>query len=424
MAAQAISSRPGNDSERTRLASGRIVRVGLVVVHQLPAARPCGPATEWAVERLVRHASKSGGMRPPATLPPAPCRLFRRILVANRGEIALRVIRTAQEMGIETVAVYSDADRTALHVRRADRAVHLGGSKPSESYLDIGKVIAAAKATGCDALHPGYGFLSENEDLGRRPASEAGIEFLGPPPHAIRRWATRSRRARSPRRRACRWCRACRRTSTRAPLVAAAKQVGYPVMLKAAAGGGGKGIRIVREEKQLLEAFHMARAEAKGAFGDDRIYLEKFVTRPRHVEIQVMADKHGNVRQLRRARVLGAAPPPEAGRGVAVRGADPEELRAQMGKAACDLARGRLRRRRHRRVPVLGGRVLLPRDEHAPAGRAPGHRDALRGRPRARADPRRRRRRRCRRCPSRVAMRSRCASTPRTRTPTSRRSAS
>ncbi len=262
---------------------------------------------------------------------------FRRILVANRGEIALRVIRTAQEMGIETVAVYSDADRTALHVRRATQAVHLGGSKPSESYLDIGKVIAAAKSTGCDALHPGYGFLSENEDAAQA-CKDAGIEFLGPPPAAILAMGDKVEARKIAMKAGVPLVPGLQEDVDEPRLAAAAKQVGYPVMLKAAAGGGGKGIRIVRDEKGLLEAFHMARAEAKGAFGDDRVYLEKFVTRPRHVEIQVMADKHGNVVhygerecsvQRRHQKLVEESPC------VALT----PELRAAMGKAACDLAR-------------------------------------------------------------------------------------
>lgn len=262
---------------------------------------------------------------------------IRRILVANRGEIALRVIRTAQEMGIETVAVYSDADRTALHVRRATHAVHLGGSKPSESYLDIGKVVAAAKKTACDALHPGYGFLSENEDAAQA-CIDAGVEFLGPPPKAILAMGDKVEARKIAMKAGVPLVPGLQEEVDEPRLAAAAKQVGYPVMLKAAAGGGGKGIRIVREEKSLLEAFHMARAEAKGAFGDDRVYLEKFVTRPRHVEIQVMADKHGNVVhygerecsvQRRHQKLVEESPCVVLS----------PELRAQMGKAACDLAR-------------------------------------------------------------------------------------
>jgi acetyl-CoA carboxylase biotin carboxylase subunit len=263
--------------------------------------------------------------------------LFRRILVANRGEIALRVIRTAQEMGIEAVAVYSDADRNALHVRRADCAVHLGGSKPSESYLDIEKIVAAAKASGCDALHPGYGFLSE-----KAPAAEAclaaGIEFLGPPPSAIRAMGDKVEARRIAMQAGVPLVPGLQDDVDAAGLVAAARQVGFPVMLKAAAGGGGKGIRIVRDEKGLVEAFELARNEARGAFGDDRVYLEKFVTRPRHVEIQVMADKHGNVVhygerecsvQRRHQKLVEESPC----------AALTPELRAAMGKAACDLAR-------------------------------------------------------------------------------------
>jgi acetyl-CoA carboxylase biotin carboxylase subunit len=262
---------------------------------------------------------------------------FRRILVANRGEIALRVIRTAQEMGIETVAVYSDADRTAMHVRRATRALHLGGSKPADSYLDIAKVVGAAVQTDCDALHPGYGFLSENEDAAEA-CREAGVEFLGPPPAAIRAMGDKVEARKIALAAGVPLVPGLQEDVDERQLAAAAEQVGYPVMLKAAAGGGGKGIRIVREPAQLLEAFHLARAEAKGAFGDERVYLEKLVTRPRHVEIQVMADKHGNVVhygerecsvQRRHQKLVEESPCP----------ALTPELRAQMGAAACDLAR-------------------------------------------------------------------------------------
>jgi acetyl-CoA carboxylase biotin carboxylase subunit len=262
---------------------------------------------------------------------------FRRLLIANRGEIALRVIRTAQEMGIETVAVYSDADRAALHVRRARHTVCLGGNKPSESYLDIGKIIAAAKATGADAIHPGYGFLSENEDFAAACAA-AGIEFLGPPPAAIAAMGDKVEARKIALAAGVPLVPGLQEDIDLPRLAAAAQKIGYPVMLKAAAGGGGKGIRIVREEKELRQAFELAAAEAKSAFGDDRIYLEKFVTRPRHVEIQVMADKHGNVVfygerecsvQRRHQKLVEESPCPVL----------TPELRAQMGKAACDLAR-------------------------------------------------------------------------------------
>ena len=264
-------------------------------------------------------------------------RNIRRILVANRGEIAVRVIRTAQEMGIETVAVFSEADRNALHVRRATHAVCIGGAKPSESYLDIGKIVQAAKATGADAIHPGYGFLSENEDFSQA-CIDADIEFLGPPPGAILAMGDKVEARKIAMKAGVPLVPGLQEDVDEPRLAAAAAQVGYPVMLKAAAGGGGKGIRIVRSEKELLEAFRMARAEAKGAFGDDRVYLEKFVTRPRHVEIQVLADKHGNVVfygerecsvQRRHQKLVEESPC------VALT----PELRAAMGKAACDLAR-------------------------------------------------------------------------------------
>ena len=263
--------------------------------------------------------------------------LFRRILVANRGEIALRVIRTAQEMGIETVAVYSDADRTALHVRRATHAVHLGGNAPADSYLAGDKVLQAAKQTGCDALHPGYGFLSENGPFARA-CDEAGITFLGPPASAIESMGDKVEARKLAAHAGVPVVPGLQEGVTEERLSAAALEIGYPVMLKAAAGGGGKGIRIVAAEEQLVEAFRLAQAEARGAFGDDRIYLEKFVTRPRHVEVQVMADKHGNVVhygerecsvQRRHQKLVEESP-------CAVL---TPELREQMGNAACQLAR-------------------------------------------------------------------------------------
>ncbi|MBK8975205.1 MAG: acetyl-CoA carboxylase biotin carboxylase subunit [Planctomycetes bacterium] len=220
---------------------------------------------------------------------------FKRVLIANRGEIAMRVMRTAREMGIETVAVYSDADRNALHARRADIAVHIGPSAPSESYLRGDKILAAAKQVGADCIHPGYGFLSENAAFSDA-CEKAGVVFVGPSAHAIRLMGDKveARRAAD---------------AAEVPLVPGLKddvrddavliekaaEIGYPVMLKAAAGGGGKGIRIVHEEKKLLQAAELARNEARAAFGDDRVYLEKFVTRPRHVEVQIVADQHGNV---------------------------------------------------------------------------------------------------------------------------------
>ncbi len=264
--------------------------------------------------------------------------LFRRLLVANRGEIALRVMRTARELGIETAAVYSDVDRNALHVRRADYAFRLGPPSPKESYLCIDRLIEAAKAMRCDAVHPGYGFLSENAKFAEACA-EAGLVFVGPPPHAIRAMGDKVE---------------ARKIAAAAdvPLVPGlnedvrddqtmaikAREIGYPVMLKAAAGGGGKGIRIVREERLLVEAARLARAEASAAFGDDRVYLEKLVVEPRHVEIQVMADQHGEVVfygerecsvQRRHQKLIEESPC------VVLTPA----LRQAMGQAACRLAK-------------------------------------------------------------------------------------
>ena len=221
--------------------------------------------------------------------------MFRRILIANRGEIALRVLRTARAMGIEVVAVYSDADRNALHVRLADRAMRIGPPTPAESYLCGDRILEVAREAGAEAIHPGYGFLAENADFARSVVA-SGLAFVGPPPDAIVAMGDKL---------------AARKVASDAgvpvvpgvdeegasdaQLLEFAGQIGFPVMLKAAAGGGGKGIRIVHTPDELAEAARLARAEAQGAFGDGRVYLEKFLTRPRHVEIQVVADRQGNV---------------------------------------------------------------------------------------------------------------------------------
>ncbi len=263
---------------------------------------------------------------------------FRRILIANRGEIALRVIRTAREMGIETVAVYSDADRDSLHVRRADRAVRIGPPPPRESYLRIQGIVEAARDQDCEAIHPGYGFLSENAAFAQACA-DAGVTFIGPPAAAIRAMGDKVE-ARKVADAAGVPLVPGLKEDVRDPavLLRQAREVGYPVMLKAAAGGGGKGIRIVREERDLIAAADLARNEARAAFGDDRVYLEKFVTRPRHVEIQVMADAHGSVVhygerecsvQRRHQKLIEESP-------CAVL---TPEVREQMGQSACDLAR-------------------------------------------------------------------------------------
>ncbi|WP_177431979.1 acetyl-CoA carboxylase biotin carboxylase subunit [Pseudomonas sp. o96-267] len=259
------------------------------------------------------------------------------LLVANRGEIACRVMRTAKAMGIRTVAVHSAIDANARHVREADVAVNLGGAKPGESYLLIDKIIAAAKASGAQAIHPGYGFLSENAGFARA-IEQAGLIFLGPPASAIDAMGSKSA-AKS------------LMEAAGVPLVPgyhgeaqdyetfreAAARIGYPVLLKAAAGGGGKGMKVAESETQLAETLESAQREAQSAFGDSRMLVEKYVLKPRHVEIQVFADQHGNCLYLnerdcsiqrRHQKVVEEAPAP---------GLSPE-LRRAMGEAAVKAA--------------------------------------------------------------------------------------
>ncbi len=269
-------------------------------------------------------------------------RPIQRVLVANRGEIAVRVMRTCQERGLSTVAVYSDADRLAPHVQIADFAVHIGPAPSAQSYLVIAKILEACKQSGADAVHPGYGFLSENEEFAEACAA-AGITFIGPSADAMRKMGSKTE---------------ARKTvtaagtpvvpgdngpegngfPTAAAAVAAAKQIGFPVLLKAAAGGGGKGMRLVAAEADLPAAFDGARREAMGAFGDDTVYLEKAIQRPRHIEIQVFGDGHGTIVHLgerdcsvqrRHQKVIEEAPSPVV----------TPALRAAMGKAAVAAAR-------------------------------------------------------------------------------------
>jgi len=264
--------------------------------------------------------------------------VLRRILIANRGEIAVRVIRACREMGIETVAVYSDADARALHVSLADQAVRLGPAAPSESYLSVAAILAAARQTGADAIHPGYGFLSENEDFATA-CHDNGIVFIGPPAQAIARMGSKI---------------AARQLAVTAgaPVVpgetpddqsgeaiaAAARRVGFPVLLKPAEGGGGIGMKAVHEPSMLMHAIAQARREAHSAFGDGTLYVERLITKPRHVEFQILADAHGHVVHLferecsiqrRHQKVLEETP------STAVTPA----LRRRMGEAAVAVAR-------------------------------------------------------------------------------------
>ncbi len=264
--------------------------------------------------------------------------MFKKILIANRGEIACRVIKTARRMGIATVAVYSEADRNALHVEAADEAVLIGPAAASESYLIADKIIAACKQTGAEAVHPGYGFLSERESFPRQLA-ENGIVFIGPNPVAIAAMGDKIESKKA----------AAAADVSTVPghvgeiadpkeAVRIADEIGYPVMIKASAGGGGKGMRIAHDQGEVEDGFLAARSEAASSFGDDRVFIEKFIVNPRHIEIQVLGDKHGNVIHLgerecsiqrRNQKVIEEAPSPLLD----------EETRARMGAEAIALAK-------------------------------------------------------------------------------------
>ena len=221
--------------------------------------------------------------------------MFKRILIANRGEIAVRVIRACREMGIESVAVYSDVDRRALHVRKADFAEYLGPAQASESYLNIPKILAAAKSSGSEAIHPGYGFLSENAKFARA-CREAGIVFIGPAPESMEMMGSKTKARQNMKKAGVPFV-----PGTDTGLKSAeealgvAEKIGYPVMLKASAGGGGKGMRMVTSSKELASALETTQSEAQRAFGDSEVYIEKFIESPRHVEMQIFGDTHGNV---------------------------------------------------------------------------------------------------------------------------------
>jgi propionyl-CoA carboxylase alpha chain len=245
--------------------------------------------------------------------------MFTSLLIANRGEIACRVIKTARRMGIRTIAVYSDADREALHVKMADEAVHIGGSAARDSYLSIDKIVAACLATKAEAAHPGYGFLSENPAFAAA-LEKNGIIFVGPPVKAIEAMGDKITSKKLA---------AAAKVSTvpghmglisdADEAVTIARQVGYPVMIKASAGGGGKGMRIAWNDAEAREGFERSKSEAASSFGDDRIFIEKFVTEPRHIEIQLIGDQHGTVLYLnerecsiqrRNQKVIEEAPSP------------------------------------------------------------------------------------------------------------------
>src|SRR5262245_44454150 len=245
--------------------------------------------------------------------------MIQRLLIANRGEIARRIMRTCRQMGVESVAIYSDVDAGAAHVRDADRAERVGPAPASQSYLNITSVIDAAKRSGADAIHPGYGFLSENAGFADACA-QAGLVFVGPPADVIRRMGSKTAS------RATMMAAgvpvvpgATPASQSSADLASAAREVGFPILLKAAGGGGGKGMRVVRTEADLEDAIAAARSEAERAFGNGALYVERLIERGRHIEVQLMGDTHGNVVHLlerdctlqrRHQKVIEEAPAP------------------------------------------------------------------------------------------------------------------
>ncbi len=264
--------------------------------------------------------------------------MFRKILIANRGEIACRVIRTARRMGIKTVAVYSDADARAPHVKLADESVRLGPPPASESYLKAELIVDACKATGAEAVHPGYGFLSERESFAKALA-KAGITFIGPPPMAIRAMGDKIESKKLAAKAGVNVVPGhLEDIATTAEAVKIAKGIGYPVMMKASAGGGGKGMRLAYNEKDVREGFDSVKREGLASFGDDRVFIEKFIEAPRHIEIQVLGDQHGTVLYLgerecsiqrRNQKVVEEAPSPFVS----------PEMRKAMGEQAVALAK-------------------------------------------------------------------------------------
>ncbi|MCS6964709.1 MAG: ATP-grasp domain-containing protein, partial [Thermoflexus sp.] len=258
--------------------------------------------------------------------------MFRKILIANRGEIAVRVIRACRELGIRTVAVFSEVDRDALHVRYADEAYCLGPAPARESYLRIDKIIDVARRAGADAIHPGYGFLSERPDFARACA-EAGITFIGPPPQAIGAMGDKATARKMAKALGVPIVPGTDGGLSDEDLMEAARRIGFPILIKASAGGGGKGMRIVRSMEEMPDALAAARREAMAAFGDDDVYLEKLVEGARHVEVQILADVHGNVIHLgerecsiqrRHQKLIEESPSPIVD----------EEMRQRMGEVA------------------------------------------------------------------------------------------
>ena len=264
--------------------------------------------------------------------------MFQRILIANRGEIAVRIVRACREMGIESVAVFSDVDRKALYVRKADYAYHIGPAQASESYLNIQKILDVARRSGAQAIHPGYGFLSENANFARA-CEAAGVKFVGPTAASMEMMGSKTRARQNMKKAGIPFVPGSERgLESIQAAERLADQIGYPVMLKAAAGGGGKGMRAVYDHADLRSALDSARSEAQRAFGDNEVYIEKLIVNPRHIEVQILADEHGNCVYLgerecsvqrRHQKVLEESPSPIVD----------SEMRRRMGEIAVRVAR-------------------------------------------------------------------------------------
>jgi acetyl-CoA carboxylase, biotin carboxylase subunit len=263
--------------------------------------------------------------------------MFRKVLIANRGEIAVRVIRACREMSIASVAVFSEVDRAALHVIQADEAYPIGPAPARESYLNAGRILDVAHRSGAEAIHPGYGFLSENAQFARACA-EAGFKFIGPPPAAMELMGSKTRARQAMQAAGVPFVPGSARGLSLAEAEALAVKIGYPVMIKAAAGGGGKGMRLVQAASELQAAFETAASEALRSFNDAEVYLEKYIVDPRHIEIQVLGDEHGNVVYLgerecsvqrRHQKVIEEAPSAVVD----------EDLRRRMGAVAVQAAK-------------------------------------------------------------------------------------
>ncbi len=315
--------------------------------------------------------------------------MFDKVLIANRGEIALRILRACREMGIHTVAVHSTADAQAMHVRLADESVCIGPPSVRESYLNIPAILTAASITGAEAIHPGLGFLAENADFASM-VEEHGLTFIGPTPEHIRMMGDKV---------------IAKRVANELGLptvpgsdgaitdievaVARAEEIGYPVLIKASGGGGGRGMKIARNADELRSQVPIARAEAKAYFNNDEVYFERYLDKPRHIEMQILGDGQGGCVHLGERGLLAAALAPEDPGGSALARADAGTARAyRPGRRRRD-AGAQVSWRRHAGIPVPGRAFRLHRDEHADPGRASGFGDDQRRRSGAGADPHR-----------------------------------